>query len=131
MSQALNLFEKIDLENGLELNLYDGSKKIAGDRWYLSLIAKVEISVENALLKRAELEIPAPELILTALGPIVFFEKKLDRNFVDSDKRDAAFQSLRDSFIDSVAKYLSHPDFPAKLILKRYNEHLEKQKWYV
>ncbi|MBT9438589.1 MAG: hypothetical protein GAS50_05285, partial [Desulfobacterales bacterium] len=45
------LIKTIDLENGLELKLYDASRKLAGDRWLVSLIARMEIPTSDSLLK--------------------------------------------------------------------------------
>ena len=43
------LIKTIDLENRMQLNLYDGSKKLAGDRWLVSLIIRMEIPVNEVL----------------------------------------------------------------------------------
>ncbi len=40
-----SLLRTIDLESGLELEIYDVSRKLAGDRWYVGFIARVEIPI--------------------------------------------------------------------------------------
>jgi hypothetical protein len=40
-----SLLRKIDLECGLEMEIYDVSRKLAGDRWYIGFIAHVEIPI--------------------------------------------------------------------------------------
>ncbi len=40
-----SLLRKIDLEYGLELEIYEISRKLAGDRWYVGFIARVEIPI--------------------------------------------------------------------------------------
>ncbi|MEE8315822.1 MAG: hypothetical protein V3R70_04660, partial [Syntrophobacteria bacterium] len=39
------LIEKITLPNGLILEIWDKSRLMAGDRWLVSLLAKVEVTV--------------------------------------------------------------------------------------
>ena len=36
----------VKLDNGLILNLFDASRKIAGDRWFVSIVAQIEICVD-------------------------------------------------------------------------------------
>jgi hypothetical protein len=39
------LIKTMDLTNGMQLNFYDGSRQLAGDRWLISLIIRMEIPV--------------------------------------------------------------------------------------
>ena len=45
------LIKTMDLENGMQLNFYDASRKIAGDRWQISLVVRMEIPVTEVLIK--------------------------------------------------------------------------------
>ena len=33
----------MDLDNGLKLEIYDISRKLAGDRWYVGMVARIDI----------------------------------------------------------------------------------------
>ena len=44
------LIETIELKNGMKLNFYDASRRLAGDRWLISLIIRMEIPVVKALI---------------------------------------------------------------------------------
>jgi hypothetical protein len=127
MTRQLELFETISLENGLVLRLYNGSRIIADKLWYVSLTGVVEIPV-TAAFKRPGGKAPEAEAIKAALGDRIFFEKKMERNFVAEDKKDSILQVIRNYFMDSIVKYLSHPDFSGQYILKCYREYLKKEK---
>ncbi|MCP4355299.1 MAG: hypothetical protein GY793_06635 [Proteobacteria bacterium] len=125
------LIKEIELENGLILKIYDRSRMIAGDRWLLSLIAKVEIFTDNVLLSEDDCKpgINADD-IKKELGDCVVFEQKRERNFVGHSVKDETFGSMCDSLTDSSVSYLSHADFPKKFVLKKLKEHMEKKSWY-
>lgn len=118
--------KKTDLVNNLQLIIYDGSKKLAGDRWRVSVIAQIKISVDDALKSSSDPDINKDE-ISNLLGSHVIFEQKRERYFIDENKKESVFNELCDNFINSTLKYLSHPDFPKRFVLKTYKE-MEKKK---
>jgi hypothetical protein len=128
MSGQLELLETISLENGLILRLYNGSRLIADKLWYVALTGAVEIPVSAAAGESGDLETLDIEAMTAALGERVVFEKKMERNFIFEDKKDAELQGLRDYFMDAIATYLSHPNFSRQYILKCYREYQKKGK---
>ncbi|MFO7972037.1 MAG: hypothetical protein R6U40_09830 [Desulfobacterales bacterium] len=44
------LIKIMKLNNGMKLNFYDASRRLAGDRWLVSLIIRMEIPVVEALI---------------------------------------------------------------------------------
>jgi hypothetical protein len=124
-----SLFRKIDLENGLELEIYDVSRKLAGDRWYVGFIARVEIPI-SFLAGHAD----APELDIEkmkdVLGETVRFEQKRDRHYIDEKEKDIFLNDLIDDFLVSTLPYFSETDFAKKYALKVYKQKLEKASWY-
>ena len=44
------LIKTMGLENGMQLDFYDASRRLAGDRWLISLIVRMEIPVVEALI---------------------------------------------------------------------------------
>ena len=117
MSHDLQLLETIMLQNGLELCIYDGSRVIAGDRWLVSLTARMEIPVDQDEMK-------------TVLGDRIIFEKKMERHFISHDEKPKLLSEIKSSLMDAITKYLALPDFPKKYTLKCYREHQQKQGWY-
>ena len=47
----LQLIKTIDLENSMQLNIFDGSRKLAGDRCLVTMVARIEIPLSEELMK--------------------------------------------------------------------------------
>ena len=127
---AEKLIKTVDLKNGLQLELLDTSRKIAGDRWQVILTIRINIPVR--LLSKddndqAELNV---EEIMSSLGESVCFEQKRERNFIDVNQKDEVLKKLVDSFIHSSIDYVSNPDFPKRYILRQLKENLKRKSWY-
>jgi hypothetical protein len=120
--------KKINLENGLELELYDASKKVAGDRWLVKLIAKIDIPVKNYLEDMAS-DIDVKD-VLKILGDNIRFEKPMERNFVDDKEKEMMLNGFLNTFIDTSVPYYSTLNFPKQLIEKKYKEAKFRINWY-
>ncbi len=117
------LIKTMDLKNGMQLKFYDNSRKLAGDRWLISLIVRMEIPV-------TEISIENVDEIKDMLGEKVLFEQKRERIFVDESEKETVFEEVYDFFIDSVLGYLSNKAFPKRYVLKKYREKVKKASWY-
>ncbi|UCF89955.1 MAG: hypothetical protein JSW39_16825 [Desulfobacterales bacterium] len=123
---AAKLIQTKALPNGLTLELYDASRKVAGDRWRVSLIAAMDIHL-NGLPRSAD--DPASfkiDEIRRSLGAIVRFEQKRERNFIGSNQKEEVLGGLLDAFLTSSLAYLSHPDFARRFLLKQYKAYLAR-----
>ncbi|MFC1813524.1 hypothetical protein ACFL03_12635 [Thermodesulfobacteriota bacterium] len=121
------LIKTIDLENNMQLNFYDESRKLAGDRWLVSLVIHMEIPVKEALLHDAHSSTETVEEVEKVLGEKVLFEQKRERIFIDEDDKETVFAELNDNFIARTLKYLSRKSFPKKYVMKMYKEAEKKQ----
>jgi len=126
ISLTETLFKTITLGNGSELKLYDRSQKIAGDRWRVSLIARMEVPISCLTSAEADRVSASADEIKSALGTYAVFEHKSERNFVAEKKKDEIFNGLCDSFLKSSLSYLSHCEFPARFIVKSYKTYIKK-----
>jgi hypothetical protein len=124
------LIKTMDLENGMQLNFYDNSRKLAGDRWLISLIVRMEIPVAEVSINDEGKSMESVDEIKKVLGEKVVFEQKRERIFVNESEKQAVFQELYDFFIDSVLGYLSNKAFPKRYVLKKYREKVERESWY-
>ena len=124
------LIKTMDLENGMQLNFYDTSRKIAGDRWQISLVVRMEIPVTEVLIKDPGQSTESVNEIVAVLGKSVLFEQKRERNFIDETQKAEMFKELYDTFVNSTSVYLSNEAFPRKYITKKYREAVEKGSWY-
>ena len=124
------LIKTMDLENNMELNFYDASRKLAGDRWLISLVVRMEIPVKEVLIKNPGQSTESVNEIANVLGENVLFEQKRERNFIDETQKAEMFKELYDSFVNSTLIYFSNEAFPRKYITKKYREAVEKGSWY-
>ena len=125
----INPIRIIQLENGLTLPLYDASRKLAGDRWLVALIARVEIPVDGLKLGSAGSVCLNAAEVRKALGNRVVFEQKRERIFIDELRMQETFQSLCDSFLSRLVAYISIPDFAEKYIQKLYRDYRQRESW--
>ena len=63
------------MENGLTFNLFDASRKIAGDRWFISILARVEIPVKDSIIDEEGVSVKVED-VRALIGDKVLFEKK-------------------------------------------------------
>jgi len=120
----------MELSNGLKLDFYDISRKLAGDRWYVGMIAQIDIPLTDSLLTNKQLSNYSVEEIRNALGETVRFQQKRERHYIDEREKDDLLNGLMDSFIKRTLKYLSLPNFPGKYILKEFQAYRKRKTWY-
>ena len=120
------LIKTLDLKNGLRLKIYDASRILAGDRWLVALIARMEIPVAEVLGKNDQRTKENSDDIKNKLGESVTYEQKRERIFVDIAERESVFKGMCDTFLDSSLDYLSRETFPNHYILKKYKEQIKK-----
>ena len=121
------LKKTLDLKNGLQLNIYDASRKLVGDRWLASLIIRMEVPVGEALKNNIREPMENIDEIKDMLGDSVLFEKKREKIFVATSEKEMVFKELYDTFLNSSLKYLSKEIFPKQYILKMYKEEMKKK----
>jgi hypothetical protein len=124
------LIKSIKLSNGLKLDFYDISRKLSGDRWYVGLIARIDIPLIDSLLTNQHLSQYSVEEIRNMLGESVRFQQKRERHYIDEREKDDLLNDLMDSFIERTLNYLSLPDFPGKYILKEFKTYRKRKTWY-
>jgi len=120
------LIKTLDLENGLQLNIYDASRKLVGDRWLVSLIVRMDVPVTEALKKDSRQPIVNINEIKDILGDSVLFEKKREKIFIDTDEKETASKELCDMFLNSSLNYLSKDIFPKQYVLKTYAKEVKR-----
>jgi len=121
------LIQTIALNNGQAVQILDASRTIAGDRWQVTLVVRMEIPVDAVSLPDTDL--PAMEEIKKILGETVIFEVKKERNFIDEQKKQSVLDNMKDTFISISLPYLSHPEFPGRHITRKFAEYKNRRAW--
>ena len=121
------LIKTIELKNNLTLNLYDESIKMIGDRWLVTLVARITIPVDEALIQANHLGLMDKDEIKKALGESVVFEQKSNRIFVDQSDKKNIFQEMYDIFLENTLPYLSHSNFSKRFVLKKIKEEMDNR----
>jgi len=124
-----SLMKRMELSNDLKLDFYDISRKLAGDRWYVGMVARIDIPLTDWLLTNQLLSNYSVEEVRNALGETVRFQEKRERHYIDEREKDPLLKIMMDSFIKSTLNYYSHSDFPVKYVLKEFKAHLKQQAW--
>ncbi len=116
------LIDKIKLENGLTLELYDRSRPVAGDRWLVSFVARIDVEVRAEYFQGEHSPGISFDVIRAAVANKVAYRHEKTRNFIAETKKDEVFDGLKERFLAASLAYLSNPDFPRKLILMQYQK---------
>ena len=126
MTMHEKLIEKIALDNGLNLELWDRSRPVAGDRWLVCFVARAIVPVELKYLKQENDESLTLESVRNIVGQQAVYTRQKESHFVDVKEKNGVFENLKNAFLDTNLGYLSSPDFPRKFIMKVYGEAQEK-----
>lgn len=124
------LIKTINLENNMQLDFFDTSRKIAGDRWLVSLVVRMDIPISEAMILGDQQAIANGEDLRQVLGEKVVFEQTRKRIFVDEKEKGGVLEELIDQFQKSTLRYISRELFPKQYVLKVYREEKKKQSWH-
>ena len=121
------LLDRHPLDNGLTLELWDHSRPLVGDRWFVCLSARITIPVHAGTLP-PELKPQAKE-VMAALGDEIIFSQKEERNFIAASELPGLLQEMQDRMLALAPGYFGHGDFAARLIRKKFAERQELRQW--
>ncbi|MFC1822525.1 hypothetical protein ACFL9T_07445 [Thermodesulfobacteriota bacterium] len=123
------LIETISFKNGLELEIYDMSRPLAGDRWLVQLEARIEVDLEAEAFDGLEDQDRIVSVLRGIYGsriPYCYIQKK---HFVDKNKKEEVLQQFIKNIKESQVPYLGHPEFSRRFLLSRYRELKKKKPW--
>jgi hypothetical protein len=123
------LIEKITLPNGLSLEIWDTSRRMAGDRWLVSLLAKVEIAVLPEYFSTLDDGEQAYQDLVAAHGNSLVFTQEKVGLFVDEKETKDVLTRLCQRIKDNLVAYLGNPKFASLYVLKKYGDLRDRQNW--
>jgi hypothetical protein len=118
------LLERREPANGLFLEFWDESRKLAADRWYVAVRAVVPIPLSEYPLEGTPS--PVMEFILREVGDHLCFQFKEERNFIAEADVATLKEELKEGFAKTSLSYLSHPAFPSRFVSRKVREVAEK-----
>ena len=122
--------ESYDLPNGLSVDVYDYSRKVAGDRWLVGLTIRIDIQVSEADFDEFEDGKELYKKFREEHGDHVTFEIKKEHNFIDQREKDEIFAQLLNSIKENALKYMGHEKLAAGFRRKKLAEFKERQSWW-
>ncbi len=130
MKWEKRMIEEIKLDNGLKVEFYDYSRKVAGDRWLIGLLVKIPMEVERADFNSFEDGDTLYEKFLEQHGREIAFQLQKERNFIDEREKDEVFSALLANLKDHALSYMGHRDFSSNFKRKKIQEFKERLTWY-
>ncbi len=122
--------ESYQLPNGLTAEVYDYSRRVAGDRWLVGLIIRIDIEVTESDFQEFENGKELFEKFREEQGDCVTFEIKKERNFIDQREKDEIFAELLNSIKENTLKYMGHEKLASAYRRKELVEFKERQNWW-
>ena len=126
---SAKLIEKITLPNGLILEIWDKSRLMAGDRWLVSLLAKVEVTVLPEYFSPLDDGEQAYQDLVAAHGNSLVFTQEKVRPFVDEKETKDMLTRLCQRIKDNLVEYLGNPKFASLYVLKKYGDLRDRENW--
>jgi hypothetical protein len=121
------LIETITLPNGLILELWGKSSQMAGDRWLISLLAKMEVPVLPEYFSNLDNGEQAYLDLVAAYGDSLVFTQEKTRHFVDEKDTKDVLAGLCQRFKENLLLYLGNPRFASLFVMKKYGDLQDRQ----
>ena len=119
------MIEKIELENGLILEIWNYSRKLAGDRWLVGFLAQIGIIPSESDFSNSEYY----KMFLEKTDGKVYYRYRKERHFVPEDTVSTIFSNIKENFLKAALPYLSHPDFKKRLLKQEIKQFERQMDW--
>lgn len=106
------MLEKIQLEKGLILEIWDYSRKIAGDRWLVGFLAQVSVIPSKEDFSNEFYY----EYFLQNTDGKLYYRYHKERTFIPEEEVPEVYRTIKENFLRAVLPYLSRPNFKENLI---------------
>lgn len=118
--QDEKLLSRQKINNGLELKIYDLSRKVAGDRYLAQLKCEVDIPVLSSYFD--SFNIDGPTLLAELkkqIGEAVSYSVVKERNFVSEEEKDNVLAEMTEQVAGTMLVYFENPRFPEKVVKQK------------
>lgn len=131
MKAEVKHLEDKHLANGVVVRFYDESRRVAGDRWQVTVRYDAVVSVPETFWSLVSGD---PELIMqirATLGEEVILTQVSERNFISVKEKEILVAEILSRARNNIFGYLADPGFPERLFKRRFkeaHEEIERKK---
>jgi hypothetical protein len=118
--------EDEQLANGIVVRFSDESRRVAGDRWQVTVRYDAVVSVSEAFWSLVS---EKPELIAeirATLGAEIVLTHANERNFISVEDKEALIAEIVSQARKNIFGYLADPGFPERFFKRRFKEAREE-----
>lgn len=126
----MRLVERIELENGLVLELYDYSRVVAGDRWFVGLLCQISVPILDEVFSLKKEWEGLRDEFRAKYGDRINFEMRKERNFIDEKEKDKVFEELLNQVKRHCVRYMGHKNFALGYLKRQVEEFHKRQSWW-
>jgi len=113
----------------LTLELHDQSRPLAGDRWLVSLQARIEVPLRQEFFASHQNGEHAYEEMASLYGSHLVFVQEKVRHFVDARDVEKVLAGLVQRVKGNMLAYLGNAKFPSRYLLKEYADLQKRKSW--
>ncbi len=131
MEAEVKHLEDAQLANGVVVRFYDESRRVAGDRWQVTVRYDAVVAVPETFWGLVSGEPELIEEIRAALGAEIVLTNVEERNFIAADDKEALVAGIVSRAQKNIFGYLADPGFPEryfKRCFKEAREEIERKK---
>ena len=131
MKAEVKHLEDEQLANGVVIRFYDESRRVAGDRWQVTVRYNVVVSVSETFWSLVSGEPELIEEIRASLGAEIVLTNVNERNFIAAEEKEALIAEMVSRTRKNIFGYLADPEFPEcyfKRCFKEVREEIERKK---
>ena len=126
MKAEVKHLEDEQLANGVVIRFCDESRRVAGDRWQVTVRYDVVVSVSETFWSLVSGEPELIEEIRAALGAELVLTKVNERNFISAEEKEALIAEIVNRTRKNIFGYLADPEFPECYFKRRFKEAREE-----
>jgi hypothetical protein len=126
MEAEVKHLEDEQLTNGIVVRFYDESRRVAGDRWQVTVRYDAVVSVSETFWSLVS---ENPELIAeirATLGAEIVLTHISERNFISVEEKEALVAEIVSQARKNIFGYLADPGFPERFFKRRFKEAREE-----
>jgi len=131
MNAEVKLLKDEQLANGVVVRFYDESRRVAGDRWQVTVRCDAVVSVPETFWSLVSGEPELIEEIRTVLGTEIVLTNVNERNFISAEVKETLVAEMVGQARKNIFGYLADPVFPERYFrrcFKEAREEIERKK---